>query len=221
MSNRIKVAAVALITIVSMTSFVAMPAFADDGGSGGFGSSNHGWWQNWFSATPSLPQTNVQSTVTLSAGWNLVDQAVLDALQVQTGQVYSDFWNGNSYQSTATSVADGLWVYTATSTTIAVPAPSISSKTITIGAKAWGMIGNPYSTSVSVTLQQGDVAYTYDPSTAQYSQAYTGTVSLAPGQGAWLFSAAGGNYSVGIQPPSPPSNAGTVTGSVYGMGTVQ
>ncbi len=214
MKTRMRWIFVTLLTSISLTAFVAAPAFADDGGGGASSNWNNGWWQNWLNPLPSS-QPSGQSTITLSSGWNLVDQSVLNALNVQTNQVYSDYWNGHSYQSTGNSVADGIWVYTSNSTTIPITPPSSLSESTTISANTWGMVGNPYDTAVSLALQAGDVAYTYDPTSGQYSQPYSSTFILPPGQGAWLFSASGGTYTVGIQPPSPPNTSTTVTGSVY------
>lgn len=220
MKTNMKFAIATLITTIGMATLAA-PAFADDGGDGSSSNWNNGWWPNWLNSLPAS-QSSGQSTVTLSAGWNLVDQSVLDALNLQASQVYSDYWNGHSYQPSANSEADGLWVYTSINTTVSITPPSSLSESTTISANTWGMVGNPYGTAVSLSLQAGDVAYTYDSTTGQYSQPYTtGTVALAPGQGAWLFSASGGTYTVDIQPPSPPSSSGTVTGSVYGNGSTQ
>jgi hypothetical protein len=66
------------------------------------------------------------------------------------------------------------------------------------------MIGNPYSIPQTVTLQSGDYAFTYAPGSG-YSSAQTGSVTLQPGEGAWIYSAAGGTYVVGTMPPAPPS----------------
>lgn len=226
-----------VVTTIALASVTVTPALADDGGDGGnYFQSGHGqhsgnglssgtisqWLSNFMNGGSSSnsgssfgnpPQLPAQTSVTLSAGWNLVDQNVVDALQTSGSQVYSYFWNGHSYQSTSQSQGDGIWVYLSAPSTVLVNSPSSASETVSIGAMTWGMVGNPYQTAMSVTLQKGDVAYTYNPTTGQYSQALMGTVSLQPGQGAWLFSASGGTYTIGIQPPAPPSQ--TVTSSVY------
>ena len=225
MRSKFKLLAATFVTTLSLVGVTTVSAFADDGGQGGgyWNNWGNGGWQNqpgWLNNLPPLPgQPSGQNsaTVTLSAGWNLVDQGVLEALLSQGVQTYSDYWNGQSYQSTAESKADGIWVYLQSGTTVTINAPSSLSHTVTISATAWGMIGNPYGVPISIALQTGDVAYTYDASTGKYSQASTGSVTLQPGQGAWLYSASGGSYAVGIQPPAPPN--GSVTGSVYGTGS--
>ncbi len=222
MKASIRLIAASIATTVGLIGFTSAAAFADDGGNGGvWGSGGYGWSHGHHSRFPTLPpllgQTG-RTTVTLSPGWNLVDQSVLDTLESRGQQVYSDYWNGQGYQSSANRKADGIWVYMQRDVAVAMRSPSAASKTITVAANSWGMIGNPYGAPLSVTLQKGDAAYTYNPATGQYSQAFTGTVTLQPGQGAWLFSAAGGSYTVGIQPPTPPGGS-TVTGSVYGNST--
>ena len=216
MNIKIKSIVISSVVFVSVLGFTAVPAYADDGGSWGQGGNGGGnLWGNLWGILSGNSQSNaIPPIVTLSAGWNLVDENVMSALSNQGTQVSSDYWNGQSYQSTANSTADGIWVYLSSGATVSISPSSSLSKTVSIAQKSWGMIGNPYNTSVSVTLQQGDVAYTYDASAGNYSQGFTGAVTLQPGQGAWLYSASGGSYSIGMQPPSPPS--GTVTGSVYG-----
>ncbi len=221
-----KIAMVSLISTIGLLS-VAGAAFADDGGSDGnqqgsgygYGYGNgYGNQQGYGVGGQTLlpPQApgnqNNQVSVTLSPGWNLVDAAV-NASLLQSGQsTISDYWNGTSYSANATGPVNGIWIYSQNGGTVSVVVPQTSSFSMTVAAKTWGMIGNPYPTSQTVTLQSGDVAYTYDPSSNQYSSAFTGTLTLQPGQGAWVYSATGGTYSIGYQPPSPPS---TVTSSVY------
>ncbi len=216
------------ITMVGLVAFTSTTAFADDGGQGWH--SHQGWGYGFGSgsgngigggpANPGLPKLppglgNGMAAVSLSAGWNLVDETVASALSNQGVQLYSDYWNGQSYQSSANSAADGMWVYVPMSTMVAIPTSS-SGGSVSIGAKSWGMLGNPFAAPVSVTLQAGDVAYTYNATSGHYSQAMTGSLTLSPGQGAWVYSASGGTYTIGMQPPAPPSGGSSVTGSVYG-----
>ena len=224
MKVKSKIAVASLISTIGLVS-IAGAAFADDGGSNGnqqgygygygYGYGNQqGYGLGGQTLLP--PQApgnqNNQVSVTLSPGWNLVDAAVNASLLQSGQQTISDFWNGQSYTANATGPVDGIWVYSQNGGTVTMATPQMNNLSMRIAAKSWGMIGNPYPASQTVTLQSGDFAYTFDPSTNQYSTAFTGTLTLQPGQGAWLYSANGGNYSIGYQPPAPPS---TVTGSVY------
>lgn len=219
MNVRIRSVAATVVATVSVLGLTAVPTFADDGGDGGNGGQwGYGWGQSQ-SSWPGDSQGNGNpAAVTLSSGWNLVDEGVLGELYLQGAKVYSYYWNGQSYQSTADSTADGVWVYLSGGATVPMLPSSAADETVSIAPRTWGMIGDPYSMPVSVTLQPGDVAYTYDPVSGQYSQAIRDTLTLQPGQGAWLFSASGSTYAIGVQPPSLPGGGagGTVTGAVYG-----
>ncbi|GGI96516.1 hypothetical protein GCM10010885_02820 [Alicyclobacillus cellulosilyticus] len=139
-------------------------------------------------------------TLTLQPGWNLVDSYVANSL---TG-VVTYFWSGTSYISSSTNPVNAEWVYVKSARSITLPPPSDLSYSLTANAKVWTMIGNPFNEPVSVVLQSGDAAFTYDPMTKTYVPAQGGTLNLQPGQGAWLYSAAGGTYEVSIAPPPPP-----------------
>ncbi|HZQ37885.1 MAG TPA: hypothetical protein VFD32_18290 [Dehalococcoidia bacterium] len=52
------------------------------------------------------------------------------------------------------------------------------------------MIGNPYPTTA--TVRGADVVYTYTPGSG-----YAATTSLPAGQGAWVYSAGGGEIRIG------------------------
>jgi hypothetical protein len=223
MNIRTKIAITTAASIVSMIS-VAGAAFADDNGGNqgnygyGFGYGS-GQQQGYGTggqtlAPPQIPGSQTtQTTVTLSSGWNLVDSAVNTALVQNGAQHYSDYWDGQKYSPNATGAVNGIWIYSPNGGTVTIASPNQSLLSMSIRPNSWGMIGNPYSTSQTITLQAGDFAYTYDPTSNQYSAAISGTLTLQAGQGAWLYSAAGGTYTVGFQPPAPPS---TVTGTVYG-----
>lgn len=154
----------------------------------------------------SVSQTNEYS---LEAGWNLVDAAIVNDIE----PVKSEFWNGYAYVPNAPSPGNAEWIDTSHNSTVSIPPPSLSSYSITVAAQTWGMIGNPYTTPVAITLQPGDKADTYAQGSG-YTIDLGTTLVLLPGQGAWLFSAAGGSYTVapsnspttGTQPPSMPAS---------------
>ncbi len=204
MRSKMKLIAASFVTTVGLLGLTAVSAFADDNGNGwGNGSNGNGWGlPPQQTVTGSVYGTaSAPVTVTLSAGWNLVDANVAKVSQAGV----TDFWNGTSYQPDAIDAGHGIWVYEQSSQTINLPPSSTNNYTIQASAGGWTMIGNPFPTAETVTLQTGDTAYTYDPASNQYSAAQTGTLTLQPGQGAWLESVAGGTYTIGMTPPAPPS----------------
>ncbi len=224
MKSKIKLIAASVVTTVGLLGLTAVSAFADDnGGDSGSMQNNWNWmsngngwgngWGNGYNGNGwGLPPqqtvtgsvygtTGAPVTVTLTAGWNLVDANVAKVSHAAV----TDFWNGTSYQPDAIDAGHGIWVYVQSSQTINLPPNFTNDYTIQASAGGWTMIGNPFSTVETVTLQTGDTAYTYDPASNQYSAAQTGTLTLQPGQGTWLESVAGGTYTIGMTPPAPPS----------------
>jgi|GEM_PF-3607393 len=160
-------------------------------------------------AAPSPSSSSSNTTYTFSQGWNLVDAALANEVAPAT----SDFWNGTAYVRSASSNANGEWVDTNQALTVPVPVESQTSFAVQVAAKSWAMVGNPYSQPVSLALQSGDAADTYTPGSG-YTAVYGSLLMLQPGQGAWLYSASGGTYTIAPattsvasdQPPAPPSN---------------
>jgi len=154
------------------------------------------------SSNSSSGATSTTESVALAPGWNLVDSLVGQA-------VASDpnfYWNGTTYLTTgAPNAANAEWVYSAEGSTVTVPIVSNPSTSVTLAPQTWGMIGNPLTLSATVTLQAGDAAFTYNSTTNRYQPVSGSTLTLSPGQGAWLYSAAGGTYTIGMAPPPPPS----------------
>ena len=113
--------------------------------------------------------------ITLRAGWNLV-----------AGAAGTDFggdlfgWSGNTYTSTTDPVAWlGYWRKVDVETTvILVTAPGPHTTAL---AEGWNLIGNPMSTTATLTLPPTRQAFIYDP-----EDGYSSTSTLAPGQGAWV-----------------------------------
>ncbi len=154
------------------------------------------------SGSTSSGSTGTTETVSLATGWNLVDGLVGQAVSSDP----SFYWNGSAYLTTGTpSSANAEWVYSSSASIATVTIPSNTTTSVTIAAKTWGMVGNPTDLPATVALQAGDAAFTYDTSTQNYQATSGSTLTLNPGEGAWLYSAAGGTYSVGVAPPPPPS----------------
>ena len=160
------------------------------------------------SAPPAPPSSATGTSVTLNAGWNLVDSALVPSLTALS----TDFWNGTSYTATAPNIGNAEWVHLANGVTEQLPPQVATSTAITVSKGKWSMIGNPFSQSATVALATGDKADVYSPNIGYQTDTGT-TLTLAPGQGAWLYSASGGSYTVQTSsssnndaPPAPPSN---------------
>jgi hypothetical protein len=187
--------------VASMTAIILLPltALADDGGSNRY--SNHGEDNGASGAggyPPTPPTNHTGTTVNLLAGWNLVDSVVAQ----NSNALVTDYWNGNAYQTGASHATDGTWVYVSAAASVSLPSASLSSSSVNVAAGKWAMIGNPYPVAVTISLQSGDMVYTYN------GTSYAFALTLQPGQGAWLYSANGGTYSIGLTPPAPPAPPG-------------
>jgi hypothetical protein len=133
--------------------------------------------------------------VSYFAGWNIVGGPTGTIVVDNSGPLYT-YQAGNTAYQTIPSGSPltqllGYWAYfdVPTSGTILVSAP----QTLTVGLPAgqWIMIANPGNTTATVT--GADVVYVYDG--VQYQVA----ASLAPGQGAWAISVAGGTATIANQ----------------------
>ena len=147
------------------------------------------------------------SSLTLQPGWNLVAAG--------PGTSFPDTlfgWNGTSYVSTTTPEAwRGYWCKVSDQESVSlatVYGPHTTSLT-----SGWNLIGNPMSYSATLTLPSGLVAFIYDVS----AQTYVSTLTLAPGQGAWVRGEAG--ESVALSPPAPTITALSVTSGPTSGGT--
>jgi PKD repeat protein len=135
-------------------------------------------------------------TVMYPAGWNLIggpDGTVF----AQSNSVLYTFQAGDTAYQTqpATSPVTGgrgYWAFFVQPTTVALSGTSSSTASVTVPAGQYVMIGNPSATA-TLTIRGADVAYAYNASQGQYVAATT----LAPGQGAWVLSNAGGTITVG------------------------
>jgi hypothetical protein len=154
------------------------------------------------STPPTAPTSTVTGpTVVIAAGWNLVDSAVASG--------HTAYWTGSAYATSAPSVADGEWMDAPSAANVTLPPVTQTSYAVAIAAHTWGMIGNPFPETVTVILQNGDKADTY--TNDAYVMA-SGALTLQPGQGAWLYSASGGTYTIApgsatvstSAPPAPP-----------------
>jgi hypothetical protein len=132
-------------------------------------------------------------------GWNLVGGGNGQTFPQANGPLYTFQAGDTAYESLANSAGitggRGYWAYfnSPTAVTISGSGPSLPF-TATIPAGQYVMVGNP-STTASVTVSGADVVYTFNTATNSYTGGgATGT--LAVGQGAWVFSNAGGTITI-------------------------
>jgi hypothetical protein len=99
----------------------------------------------------------------------------------------------SDYETNSTGTikaGQGYWQYFTSATNYTVPATTGGSVQITLPAGSPVMIGNPGSTTASVS--GADSIMVYNSSTSSYQQA----TSLSPGQGAWATSSSGGTATI-------------------------
>ncbi|HZU75401.1 MAG TPA: PKD domain-containing protein, partial [Dehalococcoidia bacterium] len=129
-------------------------------------------------------------TVTYPAGWNLVAGPEGTMFTQSTSPLYTFTAGASSYAVVpcmqGVHAAQGYWAYFASPATVQLGAGSDGQFTATLPAGQFITIGNP-SPDKPVDLQGADLVYTYDPNAG-----YRATTTLAPGQGAWAYSRAGG-----------------------------
>ena len=160
---------------------------------------------------PSAPTgvtTIAGATVTYPAGWNLVAGPAGTILSGAFA-LYTLPPGATSYQvlpaGSPLQAGAGYWAYFPTATASTLAPASTSSITLFLAAGQYALIGNPSDTTATVS-GAGLVMYSYDSSTASYTQ----SSQLAPGQGAWAFSSTGGPLTIttgasgSLQPPVPP-----------------
>jgi len=133
--------------------------------------------------------------ITYQPGWNLVSGPAGTLFTQASNPLYTlTATSGGSYTTVpntqGTASGQGYWAYFTTATTVSLSGTSQTSATVTAPAGQYIMIGNPSSTK-SVTVSGADVVYTYTA-----TGGYVATTTLAPGQGAWAYSAAGGTLTI-------------------------
>lgn len=133
--------------------------------------------------------------VTYQAGWNLVSGPTGTVFSQAQGTLYTlTAASGGSYatlpNTLAVSPGQGYWAYFNTGVTVQLVTPGSTSASVTAPAGQYVMVGNPSATR-TLTVSGADVVYTYTP-----AGGYAAGTSLAPGQGAWVLSNAGGTVTV-------------------------
>jgi hypothetical protein len=137
------------------------------------------------------------ATVTLSVGWNLVGGPTGTVFSGAANPMYTFQAGDTNYESqsntTGISGGRGYWAYYSSSATVTLSGSAPLPATFTAPAGQYIMVGNP--TTTAVTVSGADVIYTFNTASNSYSSGAT-SVTLQPGQGAWVFSNAGGTITM-------------------------
>ena len=143
------------------------------------------------SATPA--GESAPATAAVTAGWNLIAGPTGFAAPGATGPLYTYQAGDTAYEATPAGSplqpGDGYWAYFAAPATLTLTAGSAQPLERPLPAGEWVMIGNPFTTNASVA--GADTVDTYAA-----AGGYQATTTLAPGQGAWAFSNAGGTLTL-------------------------
>lgn len=155
--------------------------------------------------TPTPPQT-----VTYAAGWNLVAFPAGTSLAGIQGSLYTWQPGDTSYEIVQPSQGAknglGYWVYFPSKTTVTLAAGSNATMQVTLPAGQWAMLGDPSGTEFA-SIQGMDAAYTYNPAGGYSANVSCGLpvpgvvcAQLGPGDGVWVYSAAGATISIALHP---------------------
>ena len=137
-------------------------------------------------------------SVSVAAGWNLMGGPSGSQLGGTAGSLYTFQASDSSYESFPTSATlsggIGVWAYFP-SGGLLTSLPNVATQTLkfALPANHFIMVGNP--TDAAVSVSGADVVDTFNAGTNSYTST-TGTATLAPGQGAWVFSRSGGTLTI-------------------------
>ena len=139
------------------------------------------------------------ANVNYGPGWNLVAGPAGTVFPVG---LYD--WNAaqGGYQQVATGApiqaGQGYWAYFPQPTTVALRSARQDAVSIPLAAGQWEQIGNPSATA-GARVSDADAVYVYDAARGGYGSSSL----LAPGQGAWVYSAAGGTAVIAAATGGP------------------
>jgi len=140
--------------------------------------------------------TSGGTSINYPAGWNLVAGPTGTVFPVG---LYD--WNATQggYQqlppNTPVQAGQGYWALFAQPTTVALRSAGQDAVSIPLAAGRWAQVGNPSATA-GARVSGADAVYTYDAA----RESYEPSSLLAPGQGAWVYSAAGGAAVIAAGP---------------------
>ena len=133
--------------------------------------------------------------VTYQPGWNIVAGPSGTIITGNVGPLYTFQAGNTAYQvisnGTPLVAGQGYWAFFSAATTVSLPIASPQGMTVTMPAGQFIQVGNPTNTTVSIS--GADAVDTFDPVANTYR---TGVTTLSPGQGAWVFSYAGGPLTI-------------------------
>ncbi len=139
-------------------------------------------------------------SVQYAAGWNLIAVTSGTPLDAAQGPAYVIGPSGYEAVSTRDLVAGrAAWVYFPQGATISLGKSAAEYSRTSLPAGAQALVGNP-SPTLSVPVSGADLALVYDS-----RMGYLPATELRPGQGAVVYSAAGGTVTLG----KPPAGAAT------------
>jgi hypothetical protein len=129
------------------------------------------------------PAATSTYNLNLAVGWNLI--AATPGVTFPS-QLFA--WNGSSYQSATSATAwQGYWIKATAAASLTVTgATGPHTVNLTTG---WNLIGNSMNTAATLTLPAGVQAFVYNTGTGSYAS----TLTLQPGQGAWVKGTSGQN----------------------------
>ena len=146
---------------------------------------------------PITVSTGPTTAVSYPAGWNLVGGPSGTIESGAAGALYTYQAGDSNYESSTPSTPlqapKGYWAYFPTAATVMLPVVTAQTGQATLPANQFIMVGNP--TDSTVSLSGADIVDTFTPATNSYTVT-TGAATLAPGQGAWVFSHNGGTLTI-------------------------
>jgi len=135
-------------------------------------------------------------SVTYQTGWNLVGGPAGMTFPQAAATLYTLPPGASNYSTisnqTGISAGSGYWAYFGSTTTVSITSAGTLPQSISVPANSYAMVGNPSNKVVNVS--GADVVYTFDPVQNSYSNGTTTT--LQPGQGAFVYSAAGATVTI-------------------------
>jgi hypothetical protein len=136
------------------------------------------------------------TSVTYQTGWNIVSGPPGTTFPQAAATLYTLPAGATNYttisNTTGITANAGYWAYFGSSTTVSLSGSGTLPASVSVPANSYVMIGNP--SNKAVTVSGADVVYTFDPVANSYSNGSTTT--LQPGQGAFVYSAAGATVTM-------------------------
>ncbi len=147
-------------------------------------------------AASPTPVTASGPTVTYQPGWNLVGAPAGTTYTQASGPLYTFPAGAAAYVSNPNTqgvvAGQGYWAFFNQSTTVSLSGTNSDTGSVSAPAGQYVMIGNPSATQ-TLSVSGADAIFTFDTG----ANNYTAVTSLAPGQGAWVLSNAGGTITLG------------------------